>query len=298
MDIHDIRGATQRPNIAFFLADDLTFTKGRSLREDGLRVLANDTNKFYLPDLLTLKAEQYIHDADPSVPFYLHFATPLPHTGYASIINNTILILASDNGGAPAELNFNPAVQAINHGQNWPLRAEKGSFFEGGVRVPAFVWSPLSKRRGRMTDQLFHAVDWLPTLWEAADGDPAELVNAGLDGVSQWKSIQGIVLMSGHLCYYISSSSRGVCLESLWYSASTTRTVSRKEMFLNVDPIFGEYAMIYQDPHGKLYKIIGGNAYNNTLGAIKWYFKILERNLVGSLFYGERLVQVCSREHK
>ena len=103
------------------------------------------------------------------------------------VINNTIFIFASDNGAAPSELG--PAVEAINHGQNWPFRAGKGSCFEGGVRVPAFIWSPLLKRRGRITEQLFHAVDWLPTLWEAAGGNPAELTNEGLDGVSHWKSL-------------------------------------------------------------------------------------------------------------
>ena len=37
-----------------------------------------------------------------------------------------------------------------------------------------------------------HAVDWLPTLWEAVGGDPAELANEGLDGLSHWKSLQGL----------------------------------------------------------------------------------------------------------
>ena len=51
------------------------------LRENGLRVPASHVNNVYLPELLNVKAEQLIRDSDPAQPFFLFFATPLPHTG-------------------------------------------------------------------------------------------------------------------------------------------------------------------------------------------------------------------------
>ena len=45
-------------------------------------VFANITNNVYMPELLNDKAEQLIRNHDPTVPFYLYFATPTPHTGF------------------------------------------------------------------------------------------------------------------------------------------------------------------------------------------------------------------------
>ena len=91
---------------------------------------------------------------------------------------NSVIIFASDNGGLPGQ---------IAGGSNWPLRGQKFSPFEGGVRVPAFVHSPLlpAARRGGVYDGLFHVTDWLPTLVRLAGGAPPRNV----DGVDQYEAI-------------------------------------------------------------------------------------------------------------
>jgi hypothetical protein len=48
--------------------------------------------------------------------------------------DDTIFIYASDNGGDTA---------AVGSGNNMPLRGRKSNYFEGGVRVPAFIYSKL-----------------------------------------------------------------------------------------------------------------------------------------------------------
>lgn len=50
------------------------------------------------------------------------------------------MIFSSDNGG-PVHLPENAA-------SNWPLRGGKYGFFEGGIRVPAFVAGGPSVPRG------------------------------------------------------------------------------------------------------------------------------------------------------
>lgn len=68
----------------------------------------------------------------------------------------------------------------------------KGASFEGGIRVPAFVHSPLIGLVSRETHALFHASDWLPTLVEGVGkGEPTGL---GPDvmgtGINQWDVIK------------------------------------------------------------------------------------------------------------
>ncbi|KAH9361881.1 hypothetical protein HPB48_003710 [Haemaphysalis longicornis] len=74
--------------------------------------------------------------------------------------------------------------QILQGGNNWPLRGNKNTLWEGGTRVPAFVTGPVLKKTAYTNSKLVHAVDWFPTLLGLA-GD--RNVFEDLDGVDQWK---------------------------------------------------------------------------------------------------------------
>ena len=80
------------------------------------------------------------------------------------ILDNTVIVFTTDNGGPPNGFNFNFA-------NNWPLRGGKASVWEGGVRGVAFIHSKLLKSPGRTSMDLFHCTDWLPTLVSMAGGE-------------------------------------------------------------------------------------------------------------------------------
>ncbi|CAN8030229.1 unnamed protein product, partial [Ixodes persulcatus] len=102
------------------------------------------------------------------------------------LLNNTILVFASASGGMPVGDFTN------NLSFNFPLRGMKGTYFEGGVRVPAFVWSPLLNKTRRTSTQLMHVTDWLPTLFSAAGGDIKKLGAVyDLDSVNMWEALSG-----------------------------------------------------------------------------------------------------------
>lgn len=44
----------------------------------------------------------------------------------------------------------------------------KASAWEGGQRNLAVVWSPLIKKTQRISNDLMHLSDWLPTIYSAA----------------------------------------------------------------------------------------------------------------------------------
>ncbi len=85
---------------------------------------------------------------------------------------NTLIIFSSDNGGP------NPGKVTMNT----PLRAGKGTIYEGGMRVCAFATWPGKIPAGITIKEPMHAVDWQPTFLKLA-GVTAEqkLPSDGLD---------------------------------------------------------------------------------------------------------------------
>ena len=57
----------------------------------------------------------------------------------------------------------------------------------GGVRGASFVHSPLLASKGRVSMDLMHLTDWLPTLYGLGGGDVRKLLN--LDGYDMWPTL-------------------------------------------------------------------------------------------------------------
>jgi arylsulfatase A-like enzyme len=88
------------------------------------------------------------------------------------LTEQTILVFTSDNGGLSS--GGKPPTT------NSPLRAGKGSPYEGGVRVPLVIAWPGHIERGKVDDTPVASIDVFPTVAELT-GVPAP---AGLDGSS------------------------------------------------------------------------------------------------------------------
>ncbi|KAG8222731.1 hypothetical protein J437_LFUL008127 [Ladona fulva] len=146
------------------------------------------------------------------------------------MLQNSIIVFSTDNGGPAAGFNLNAAT-------NWPLRGVKNTLWEGGVRGAGLIWSPLlNNGKGRVSNQLMHITDWLPTLISAAGGDAfsSNGTNGKIDGVDAWRALK----------------------EDL--------PTSRAEVLHNIDDIYGNAALTVGD-----WKVVKGTTYQGSWDG--WY---------------------------
>ena len=83
---------------------------------------------------------------------------------------STLVIFTSDNGGTPRSVNT-------------PLRGNKGSTWEGGMRVPTIAWWPGKIAAGSATNEITSMMDVLPTFAALAG---AQLPERKIDGGNLW----------------------------------------------------------------------------------------------------------------
>ncbi|KAL1421711.1 hypothetical protein MTO96_003976 [Rhipicephalus appendiculatus] len=141
------------------------------------------------------------------------------------MLANSVIVFTSDNGGIPWGV-------FSNAGSNWPLRGVKGTLWEGGIRVPAIVWSPLLRPGSRVVlPQLAHMVDWLPTLYSAAGGNVSDL--GTIDGLDLWPALSAA-------------------------KSDRNATWPRSEFLINIDTASGLSA--YRDGNHKLIVVTSPNS--------------------------------------
>eukprot|EP00660_Eupelagonema_oceanica_P011203 gene11203-23910_t len=102
--------------------------------------------------------------------------------GRKGMWDSSVLVFVSDNGG--------PLPQGNS---NHPLRGGKHTFFEGGVRVAAFVSGPLIPRgrRGSRWSGMAASADWYKTIVEGIAGGsvPATTGTRPPDALDLWPAI-------------------------------------------------------------------------------------------------------------
>ena len=96
--------------------------------------------------------------------------------------DETMIAFVSDNGGINERLDFKTAIYDstgttgfipdIREYDNAPLRAGKGSVYEGGIRVPMIIKWPRNIVSGRKISVPVHVIDLGPTFFEVAGAVP------------------------------------------------------------------------------------------------------------------------------
>lgn len=169
----------------FFYVDDKT--KGLFRNLEMVEEIRNQTDGVHSPKLREAGINFIREHCDE--PFFLYYASPLPHTKwiphpdfvgtsrqgtYGDVVQeidwqveglletldelglaeNTVVIFASDNG---------PQLNAEGHGSAGPFRDGKWTNFEGGIRVPCLMRWPGKIPAGSINSEITGIIDMLPT---------------------------------------------------------------------------------------------------------------------------------------
>lgn len=107
-----------------------------------------------------------IESLDRSVGRIIHTLDAL------GLAEDTIVIFTSDNGGHGGYRSIGLAENGFS--DNAPLKGGKGSFYEGGIRVPLLVRWPGQVTPGSASTEPVMSLDFYPTLLDAAGLEPPE----------------------------------------------------------------------------------------------------------------------------
>lgn len=178
-----------------------------------------------MSDSFTQKAKEWLTSIqDEETPFFLYYASDLPHIPYfeaddrfadkcvsavekdlggvceymlavdelladlmchisdmgKDVLENTLFVFASDNGGATIS-------------ENVPYAGAKTYMTRGGYSAPAAIFGSLvpEELRGTTYDDLFHVTDWIPTLMHAATRGKwkGPMLGDVIHGVDQWGAV-------------------------------------------------------------------------------------------------------------
>ncbi|XP_076749579.1 arylsulfatase B [Xylocopa sonorina] len=256
---------------------------------------AHGINREYATDLFTEEALRIIENHEPMRPLYLHISHLAVHApleqpnndeyinlrfkhilepirrkyadmvtrldesvghivhalGEKGMLRDSLILFITDNGAAPVG-------KYKNWGSNYPLRGTKYTLYEGGVRGVAILWSLRLQKVARVSNQLIHMTDWLPTLYGVAGGNLKDL--GEIDGVDQWR-----VLSEG-------------------------RGSARDKLLLNIDEVLKTEGVIYSR-----FKLLRGSVDNGYYDGYYGNYKEKPESLTAYTYTDDVLRSVVSQ---
>jgi arylsulfatase A-like enzyme len=125
--------------------------------------------------------------------------------------NNTIVVFTTDNGAETI---------TFPDGGITPFKGQKGQAWEGGYRAPMVIRWPGHIKPGTIKNQMFAALDWMPTLVDIAGGPKSDglkqqieagqypgIIKTTLDGYNQREYLEGNSEKSARNVFYYYSGS-------------------------------------------------------------------------------------------
>ena len=142
-------------------------------------------------------------------------------------LDNTIIVFTTDNG-----------AEAITFpdGGVTPFKGQKGEAWEGGYRAPCVVRWPGHIEPGTVKNQLFAALDWLPTFVEIAGGAKGNELKAQIEKGAYPGIVKTTLDGVNQIDYLTGKSEKSARDYFFYYSGSTPSAVRYKnwKMYYNM----------------------------------------------------------------
>jgi arylsulfatase A-like enzyme len=132
-------------------------------------------------------------------------------------LDNTIVVFTSDNGAESI---------TFPDGGVTPFKGQKGEAWEGGYRTPCVVRWPGHIKPGVVLDQMFAALDWLPTLVDIAGGPKGDSLKKQIEA-GQYPGIKKTTLDGYDQVAYLTGQSQKSAREVFFYYSGATPSAVR-----------------------------------------------------------------------
>jgi arylsulfatase len=132
-------------------------------------------------------------------------------------LDNTIVVFTTDNG-----------AEAISFpdGGVTPFKGQKGEAWEGGYRAPLVVRWPGHIQPGTVKNELFAALDWLPTLVDIAGGPKGDALRTQIEA-GQYPGIVKTTLDGFDQRAYLEGTSASSARDHFFYFSGATPSAVR-----------------------------------------------------------------------
>jgi arylsulfatase A-like enzyme len=149
-------------------------------------------------------------------------------------LNNTIVVFTTDNGAETI---------TFPDGGTTPFKGGKLSTWEGGMRAPLVVRWPGVIKPGTVKNEMFAALDWVPTLVEIAGGPKGDGLKRQIEA-GQYSGIVKTTLDGVNQIDYLSGKSEKSARDHFLYYSSTTPSAVRYKNWKMY------FAMVSDNPAG------------------------------------------------
>jgi arylsulfatase len=142
-------------------------------------------------------------------------------------MDNTIIVFTTDNGAETI---------SFPDGGITPFKGQKGEPWEGGYRSPMVIRWPGHIKAGERKDELFAALDWVPTLVEIAGGPKGDALKAQIEG-GKYPGIVKTTLDGVNQIDYLLDKSDESARDYFYYFAGATPAAVRYKnwkMYYNI----------------------------------------------------------------
>ena len=132
-------------------------------------------------------------------------------------LDNTIVVFTTDNGAETI---------TFPDGGITPFKGQKGEAWEGGYRSPLVVRWPGHIKPGTIKDQLFAALDWVPTLVDIAGGPKGDALKKQIEA-GQYPNIVKTTLDGFDQRAYLEGTSEKSARDVFFYYSGSTPSAVR-----------------------------------------------------------------------